>query len=399
MAATGPRPWAPAGAGGFAALEADGGAAAVTVTAKKQVGPYETVQLHSNDGSALNQWLTSHGYAIPEDVKPVIAAYVAGHFDFLAFKLVPGAGVQAMQPVRVTSQGAAPSLPLHMVAVGTGPTTGITIWIVADGRWQPSNFPTFTIDDAELSWDWSTNSSNYETLRLSKEAALGGRGWQIESSLDLAQYTITNALLDNIYGDTTAGAGGYLSASPATAPDAGVTHAPDAGDAADASVVDGASSSSDAEAGVSEAGEEEGGDDAGDVAAANADLAVFFSGISGANVRITRMRSDIARAALSVDMILEAATDQSEALEPAPGGQGDRRAALRRPTTATASRTAKHPAASRLRPQTAGAAPRRRATASARLLRSSSPSSASARCGFGASAGAISRYCQWGGRG
>ena len=123
---------------------------AVTVTSQKQVGPYETVQLHSTDGSALTDWLAAHGYQVPDSTKPIIDAYVSQSFDFLALKLVPGQGVQSMQPVRVTSQGAAPSLPLHMVAVGTGPTTGITIWVVADGRWAPSNFPTFTIADWRL---------------------------------------------------------------------------------------------------------------------------------------------------------------------------------------------------------------------------------------------------------
>ena len=181
-----------------------GGDGGVTVLGQAQVGPYETVQLHSNDGSALDAWLKSHGYRIPASDVPVIAAYVAEHFDFLALKLVPGVGVQAMQPVRVTSMGAAPSLPLHMVAVGTGATTGITIWVVADGRWEPQNFPTFTIADSELSWDWSTSSSNYETLRLSKEAAFKGRGWQLESSLELSkQFDVSSASrqVEQIYRD------------------------------------------------------------------------------------------------------------------------------------------------------------------------------------------------------
>jgi uncharacterized membrane protein YgcG len=259
----------------------------VTVTAQQQVGPYEAVQLHSSDGSALTSWLTQHGYDIPASTKPVIQAYVGQGFDFLALKLIPGQGVQSMQPVRVTSQGAAPSLPLHMVAVGTGATTGITIWVVASGRWAPSNFPTFTITPAELSWDWATESSNYETLRLSKEAALNGRGWQIESSLDVAQYTITQTLLNNVQGIQQ---GGY-SPLPVTPTGDGGVGGVDAGTAADAG---------------------EGPDAGGQTAEANADLAVLFAGIPGPNVRITRMRSDVAKAALSVDMALAASSDQSE---------------------------------------------------------------------------------------
>jgi hypothetical protein len=310
----------------------DAGAAAVTVTSQEQVGPYETVQLHSTDGSALTSWLDSHGYAIAKDVVPVIAAYVADKFDFLALKLVPGKGVQSMQPVRVTSKGASISLPLRMVAVGTGPTTGISIWVVGDGRWEPQNFPFFTISDSEIVWDWTTSSSNYETLRISKEAAFKGRGWQLESSLELNQYTISQELSQIVQSleYSVSPVGGYLAADgDAGAADSGV--ATDGGgkagvsDAApsDANSVDGATFADASDAGsddASDASSNDNGDggvefDAGtnpQLAAATQDLSVLFAGIAGPNVRITRMRSDVAHSALTNDMYLQASADQSE---------------------------------------------------------------------------------------
>src|SRR6202034_4519891 len=111
------------------------------------------------------------GYSLAASEEPVVAAYVAEGFDFLAMKLVPGQGVNAMRPVRVTTTGAGVTLPLRMVSVGTGATTGVTLWVIGDARWEPSNFPTFTIADSELDWDWATESSNYETVRLQHEAA------------------------------------------------------------------------------------------------------------------------------------------------------------------------------------------------------------------------------------
>jgi hypothetical protein len=285
---------------------ADGGAL-VTVTSQKQVGPYETVQLHSDDGSALTSWLDEHNYVVPKADAPVIAAYVAAHFDFLALRLAPGEGVHAMQPVRVTSKGAAISLPLHMVAVGTGSTTGITIYVVADGRWEPQNFPTFTISDSEISWDWTTSSSNYETLRLSKEAAFNGRGWQIESSLEVNRYTIESALQSNIQNDTN-GVGGYL--LPPVPLDAGA-------DASEAGSKREGGSSLDAAS--PDGGEGDGGESLAESGfypglgeLADQDLAVLFTGISGGSVRITRMRSDVAHSALSEDMYLQASADQNE---------------------------------------------------------------------------------------
>jgi hypothetical protein len=227
-------------------------------------------------------------------------------------KLVPGKGVQSMQPVRVTSQGAALSLPLRMVEVGTGATTGISIWVVSDGRWEPQNFPFFLITDSELTWNWTVEngvnggSSNYETVRLQKENALKGRGWQIESSLELSQVTIEQELSQAIQFNsfTTSPVGGYLSAGGSSAEDAGAEGGAFAGEAG----LDGGG-----EAAVSDAGAEfEAGSVPAQQQAASQDLAVLFAGIAGPNVRITRMRSDVAHSALTVDMVLQASADQSE---------------------------------------------------------------------------------------
>jgi hypothetical protein len=281
---------APEAAGG--SLAADAATAthsAVTVTQQQQVGPYETVQLHSTDPGALSAWLTQHGYAIPSAAASVISGYVAEQFDFLAMKLAPGQGVTAMRPVRVTTSGASPTLPLRMVSVGTGATTSITLWVIADGRWEPQNFPTFAITDAQIAWDWNTNASNYETLRAQEEAKYGGRGWETESSIELAQYTVTSLIVDDgaQFGEPEDATGIYLPVGDAGSADGG-----DASADAGAPAVDGGPETPDQ--------------------VRQADLDALFAGISGQNARITRLRSDIAHSALSQDLQLQASSDQSE---------------------------------------------------------------------------------------
>ncbi len=338
------------GAGPEDAATADSG---VNVISQRQVGPYETVQLKSSDGSALDSWLTEHGYVVHKDEQPVIDAYVKEHFDFLALKLIPGKGVQTMQPVRVTSKGANLSLPLHMVAIGTGATTGITIWVVADGRWEPSNFPFFTIDDSKIVWDWATGSSNYESLRLSEESKFQGRGWQIESSLEQNKQSFTDQLITNAEGDNTPGSGGGYLLGPRGGGDAGPGEGgpgeggPGDGGSGDGGPGDGGSGdgtagdASPGDAGLGDAGlgdaalgdaeamdatidAEAAATDAGEAGdapppppatqaeAVRRDMAVLFAGIAGPNFRVTRMRSDVAHSALSVDMFLQASTDQQE---------------------------------------------------------------------------------------
>ncbi|MFO0586312.1 MAG: DUF2330 domain-containing protein [Polyangiaceae bacterium] len=173
-----------------------GSGGGVTVIAQETVGPYETVQLSSQDPTALQTWLSSHGYAIPADVQPIITQYVSEGFDFLAMKLVPGQGVDSMQPVRVTTPGAGLTLPLRMVTAGTGVTTPITLWVFADGRYQPTNFPNFEIKPDEVTWDWDTMSSDYSVLVQQKIAATQGKGWLLEASFLTSTYSISQPLLD-----------------------------------------------------------------------------------------------------------------------------------------------------------------------------------------------------------
>lgn len=187
-------PSPPSGCGGdFEAASESRGAAGgpqaaptdVTVTKVENVGPYATVQLQSENAEALNQWLADNKFSVPADVKPVIAQYVKEHFNFLAMKLRPGANVQAMRPVRVTTKGPAVVLPLRMVAAGTGPVVGITLWVVGDGRYEPTNFPFFTVKADELVWDWTKSESNYKAVREERTAANKGRGWELESAFRL----------------------------------------------------------------------------------------------------------------------------------------------------------------------------------------------------------------------
>jgi hypothetical protein len=270
---------------GAEAPSGSGTGATVTVLVRENVGPYATVQLHATDSSALANWLAQNGYDIPTDVAPVVAEYVKEGFDFLAMKLLPNEGVQAMRPVRVTTPGASLSLPLRMAAVGTGQSVGITIWVVADGRYEPQNFQFFHIDDSALIWNFSTSQSNYATLRAADEAALKGAGWEIESSITLNEQTITNVILSG--GQYYGGGGGIAVATPA---DPSLDYLPvgdpDAG----------------AEAGPTETAEEVRTDD----------VNALFVGITGPNVRVTRIRSDINHAAMTADFVLQASADQSE---------------------------------------------------------------------------------------
>jgi hypothetical protein len=236
-----------------------GGGGGVEVVAHSVVGPYETVQLASTDPGALTTWLTDHGYNIPSDVVPIIDSYVNDGFNFLALKLVPGEGIESMKPVRVTTPGASPVLPLKMVAAGTGAVTPISLWIFAEGRYEPTNFPSFTIDPSQIVWNWDTQSSNYSELRQAGFDALQGFGWLTESAQQMSEYTF-DALIDTAQYDPIGS--GY-------------------------------------------------GDDAGEGAteAAQADVNTLIGSIS--SLYVTRLHAELRRNALGQDLLVGASSDQS----------------------------------------------------------------------------------------
>jgi hypothetical protein len=259
---------------------ADAGAAGgVQVLKQEVVGPYETVQLASDDPNALATWLSTNGFSVPADVQPVIDKYVAEKFNFLALKLVPGKGVNDMRPVRVTTTGAGAVLPLRMVAAGTGPVVGISLWVVSEGRYEPQNFQSFVIKDDELIWDWTQNRSNYTELRAEKTAAGNGRIWEIENSISLYRTQIEGMVRN----------GSWPSQPPYPQTEE------------ERAAVD-YLAEKDPQGNVTKSALEVRDDD----------LDALFAGTLNGSARVTRMRADLAHAALDQDLQMIASTDQAE---------------------------------------------------------------------------------------
>ncbi len=163
----------------------------VTVVKRETVGPYEVLTLSANVQGALVDWLKMHKYAADPSVQPIIDQYTQEGFDFIAMRLLPDQGVQSMKPVRVISPGASPTLPLRMVAAGTGAETAVTLFVIGEGRWEAQNFPNVAMYAANLTWDFGTQSSDYSKRRQEMLALDEGRTW-------LGSYARTGPLLSQI---------------------------------------------------------------------------------------------------------------------------------------------------------------------------------------------------------
>jgi hypothetical protein len=166
-------------ASGFADNAAPG-PGQVQILSQSVVGPYETVTLRATDPGALRRWLGSHAFDIPVSVGPTIDAYVAESFDFIALRLRPQCGERSMQPVRIVTQGADPTLPLRMIAAGVGAHVGLTLYVISEGRFAPQNFPHAEVDESKITWSRTQSKSNYEPLVEALMADQGGRTWVTE---------------------------------------------------------------------------------------------------------------------------------------------------------------------------------------------------------------------------
>lgn len=253
-----------AGGGASSSGAGGGGGGGVVVVAEEVVGPYATVQLSSQDPNALKNWLTANGYNLPPDISPIVDAYVAEGFNFLALKLVPGQGINSMQPVRVTSMGATPVLPLRMVAAGTGQTTPITLFVMGEGRYEAANFTNFLIKESELVWNWDTQSSNYALVKEAGFNATNGKSWLTEAAEPFSKYWFQDNLRWSAEFDT-ANSGYGLDPMGPTA-----------------------------------------------LEECNADLDALFSTIPDATLWVTRLNGELSRAALGVDLTLQASASQTQ---------------------------------------------------------------------------------------
>lgn len=146
----------------------------VHVVDRRTVGPYDVVTLHSEAGDELFRWFEDNGYFVPEDIAPIIEAYVSEGSDFIAVKLRPGQGVQQMTPVRVITPGGEGLLPLRMVAAGVRDQVDIVLYVIAEQRYKMPDLTEVYVSEAELVWDFEKSDSNYLRLRQSALSKNGG---------------------------------------------------------------------------------------------------------------------------------------------------------------------------------------------------------------------------------
>jgi hypothetical protein len=297
------------GSSSSAGADSEGAGGEVQVLSQGVVGPYDTVTLQSSDPNALYAWLTVNGYDIPAATRPIIDAYVQGGFDFIALRLAPGQGVQAMQPVRVVTPGAGLTLPLRMVAAGVGANVGVTLYVIGEGRYEAQNFPNGVVDATKLTWSGALSQSNYTTLAAQIMQA-GGGTWLTEYAgpqlLTLQTgpsqgscYTQGGGV-SSVYGTPTVSAAYYCQCVDDHCAPGGLTDDASADDASPDDASPGDASPDAAGPGCSATS-----------CSTFDDLTVALDGMSPSTTWVTRLRTTLPTSALSQDLVLQASAGQT----------------------------------------------------------------------------------------
>jgi len=158
------------------------------------VGPYAVTVLSTDSpsgGMRLDAWLAQNGYQIPASTRSAIDHYVDLQFDFIILRLRPGAGVKQMQPVRITTRGYMPMLPLRMIVAGIGDKVGLALTVISAGRVEAQSFANEVLDERRLSFNFRTNTSNWRTEYQRLLSRRPGRTWVIESVQNMLPSQLT----------------------------------------------------------------------------------------------------------------------------------------------------------------------------------------------------------------
>ncbi len=128
-----------------------GGRALVRVEAEFAVGEYDIVILSADDSSALETWLRTNQYRIPDGAEPVLRPYVQMGLKFFVAKVDPkkvtfDKGMATLSPLRFHYDEDSFRLPVRLGLLNSSGTQDLIVSIIAKNqRYEAANYPNITI--------------------------------------------------------------------------------------------------------------------------------------------------------------------------------------------------------------------------------------------------------------
>jgi len=151
----------------------------VTVINTQTVGDYQTVTFQASQASAAVQWLHDNGFVVNNTTSIYMESYIQQNMVFVAAKLVPGAGVSAIKPLKLRYRADYPTIPLILTAVAAQPHLTVTTFIYGQQAYKPMGHPEVNLDSARVAVDPS-GRFNYPMLLARTIDEAGGDGFAVE---------------------------------------------------------------------------------------------------------------------------------------------------------------------------------------------------------------------------
>ncbi len=152
----------------------------VNVIASATVGPYETVVLQATGADYLVDWLDDQGFAVPSDIGPVLAPYLADHQYFVALKLASDKDAGDLAPLGMTYCGGAASIPIQLTSIAAVDDLPIEAFVLGPSRAVPDNYLHVRINEAAI--DWYAGGTNYRDVVMRAADEAGGQAFATDFS-------------------------------------------------------------------------------------------------------------------------------------------------------------------------------------------------------------------------
>ena len=189
-----------------------GGGPDVQILAQGSTGPYDYVVVKSTDAKTLYDWLTNHGYAMPDKAKPIIQSHIDQGNVFVAVHLSNGQGVEAIRPIALQMQDSDPCVPLRLTSIASADELNVVVTIAGPGRAVPKNH--LSVEPNPLRMALQSNGggqslpctggndgtkscgrpSNFDQVEAGAIDEAGGRAFVTESSLPSQQVKLAGYL-------------------------------------------------------------------------------------------------------------------------------------------------------------------------------------------------------------
>ncbi|HEU4940531.1 MAG TPA: DUF2330 domain-containing protein, partial [Candidatus Eisenbacteria bacterium] len=122
----------------------------VRVEAQYKVDEYGIVILSATEARALEQWLATNGYRIPEGATTVLRSYIKQHVYFFVAKVdateQERLGYHYLRPIQVAYESPRFMLPLRLgMANATGPQDMLVFTLTRRGRVETTNYRTIAV--------------------------------------------------------------------------------------------------------------------------------------------------------------------------------------------------------------------------------------------------------------